>query len=211
MLNVLKNLETYSGAEHSAVSWKGALIASTCPAVMHKELARVQVSIRKLLDAARDTSDGGYREIHMLFDRNLIVGYQIADGCVLLLVAKKGANLALLATAARNARVPLLKALRSATPDQLMAAQKEARAELEASEQHAMTELMSKLSNLMVDHLGSEGAVSFYSTMNDWKQTHGNDKYKLPALLKQLAIKLPTADSREQFLSTAVSIVRSYL
>ena len=211
MLNVLNNIETYSGAEHSAISWKGALIASTCPAVMHRELARIQVSVRKLLDVAGQAADDGYREIHMLFDRNLVAGYQLADGCILLLVAKKGSNLALLATAARSARVPLLKALRSATPEQLMAAQRDARAELEASEQHAMTELMSKLSNLMVDHAGSEGAVTFYSTMNEWKQQHGNDKYKLPALLKQLAVHLNDSSSRESFLSSAVSIVRSYL
>jgi hypothetical protein len=210
MLSILSEVEGYTGAQYSAISWKGALVASTCPAQMHRDLARVQVAMRQLIDGAQK-SGYDYKELHMLFDRHLVVAFQLSEHCSLLLITKKGVNLALLATGARNVRERLLTFLENATPDQIAAVQSDTQTQQDNEDHSALTALMSRLSDLLVDAIGPSGAVIFYQVMNEWKQANGFNKYKLPHLLKALAAEVPELQARERFLAKAVTEVRTVL
>ncbi|WP_372833821.1 hypothetical protein [Pontibacterium sp.] len=217
MLSILHDLEAYSGAQHSGVSSQGNLIASTCPADLQQDLVRSQQVVSQLFNGINECGHS-YAELHLELDRHLLLAYRLSEDCTLLMLTRKGVNMALMATSVRSVKKRILGALTKA-------------AELPSSDlqpvfpvgetgfiqagsaQHqedaaALSELMNKLCDKMVDTLGSTGAISFYRILNEWKRQYGMNKYKLPALLKLLAVELEAGAPRDAFLKEAVVLTR---
>jgi predicted regulator of Ras-like GTPase activity (Roadblock/LC7/MglB family) len=205
MLDILQDLEAYSGAQHSSVGVDDRLIASTCPPKLHADLERSLKVVRQLLDGVR-ACGRQYQEVHLEMDRNLVLGYRFSDDCTLLLLTRKGVNMALMNTAVRSVQQRVLEAL--AQMGDTAATQQSALSHADAS---ALSDLMNKLCDRLVDDLGSSGAVSFYRILNEWKRTHGMDKYRLPDLIKLLAAEQKNHADRAEFLHDAVALTRSLI
>ncbi len=215
MLDVLHDLEAYSGAQHSCVGWKENIIASTVPAEMQDDLLRSHKVVLQLFEGVRKTGHN-YGELQLELDRYLLLAYPLTNECMLLLLTRKGVNMALMSTSVRSIREKVLKGLKPAV-EKFAASQKGTVAShdneqpLDQENAAALSDLMNKLCDQMVDFLGSSGAISFYRILNEWKRQYGMDKYKLPALLKQLAAELTDGRSREAFLQDAVLLTRELI
>lgn len=205
MLDILHDLEAYSGAQHSAVGVDDKLVASTCPPKLHTDLERSLKVVRQLLGAVQSCGRP-YQEVHLEMDRNLVLGYRFSDDCTLLLLTRKGVNMALMNTAVRSVQQRVLEALEQ-TGDSISGHQET----LSHADASALSHLMNKLCDRLVDDLGSSGAVSFYRILNDWKSTYGMDKYRLPDLIKLLAAEQKNHADRAEFLHDAVALTRSLI
>ncbi|WP_370280482.1 hypothetical protein [Pontibacterium sp.] len=216
MLSILHDLEAYSGAKHSGVSWQGNLIASTCPADLQQDLIRSQSVVAQLFSGINDCGHN-YAELHLELDRHLLLAYRLSDDCTLLMLTRKGVNMALMTTSVRSVKKRILDSLSKSAELPSSDLQPvfpvgetgfiQAGAVQDQEDAAALSELMNKLCDKMVDLLGSSGAISFYRILNEWKRQYGMNKYKLPALLKLLAAEL-AGDQREQFLKESVVITR---
>ena len=217
MLSILHDLEAYSGAQHSGVSCQGDLIASTCPAGLQKDLVRSQQVVSQLFNGINECGHS-YAELHLELDRHLLLAYRLSDECTLLMLTRKGVNMALMATSVRSVKKRILGALTKAA--ELPSSDLkpvfpvgetgfiQAGSALHQEDAAALSELMNKLCDKMVDTLGSTGAISFYRILNEWKRQYGMNKYKLPALLKLLAVELEAGAPRDAFLKEAVVLTR---
>ncbi|MGB0466031.1 MAG: hypothetical protein ACPGF7_00700 [Pontibacterium sp.] len=218
MLDILHDLEAYSGAQHSGISLKGALVTTTCPSALKQDLERSLQVVRQLLSGVNN-SGHCYRELHLELDHHLLLAYQLSDDCILLLLTRKGVNMALMSTSVRSVKDRLLCALEKAVELPSSDLQPvfpvgetgfiQAGAPLGEEEAAAFSDLMNKLCDRLVDASGSGGAVSFYRILNEWKHEHGMNKYKLPVLLKQLSEELHEPHTRESFLQDAVLLSRA--
>jgi len=211
MLDILHDLEAYNGAQHSGVSWRGKLIASTFPNELQTDLSNCQHMVQHMFDGIRKCGHN-YNEVHLELDRDQLLAYRLSDDCTLMLLTRKGVNMALMTTSVRSVRDKILHEAQANQKAELEDGSADSDQSLQNQEDAAaLSQLMNKLCDKMVDVLGSPGAISFYRILNEWKHQYGMNKYKLPALLKSLSAELDAGQARDSFLKDAVLLTRELM
>jgi|GEM_PF-1546640 len=102
MQSILKDLESFGGVEHSYILHQGVLIATTFPELLSEKLIETGRTVSQMFLGAESVA-GDFTEMHIELDENLLLCFSLAPELVVVLLARKDVNLALLNVSVRAA------------------------------------------------------------------------------------------------------------
>ena len=213
MSKILESLGRLGGIHHSCVFKHDEMFASTFPEILEDNLMGACRVICQVFNAVEGIGYN-HHEIFVDLEENLLIGYFIGDDTVLVLLADKDVNLALINTSVRSALPRLKRQLDPQQQDEspvVMAAQTSGAGGInQALVETELMGLMERLQEGLAEFIGPAAEIVFDDAYHQWKTTHGVQKSKIAELIKVLALEIEDKADRSRYLQAAVTIVRSF-
>lgn len=213
MSKILEDLGRLGSIHHSCLLKNDEMVASTFPEILEESMIGACRVICQIFMAVEGIGCS-HREIFIELEESLLIGYFIGDDTVLVLLADKDINLALINTSVRSA-LPRLKKQYGPQQEEAPVVVAAQQSSAGGGVNHGLIEadlkgLMGRLQDGLAEHIGPAAEIVFDDSYQQWKDTHGVKKSKIAELIKALALEIEDKADRSRYLQTAVSIVRGH-
>ncbi|QEQ97809.1 hypothetical protein [Neptunomonas concharum] len=211
-MNVLNDFQFLGGVRHVCVIREGGITGSTFPELLHDNLTAAARMMLQMLAGIQSLNEK-HNEVHIEMDDSQLIGVQLSDNTLFVLMADREINHALINTAIRSARPALLKLespTKASSSQDKTAAQTSVPPTLQpgtASNKASLKPLLKKIALVLADYVGPAATVLFQRTYTLWSQEGQPSHERLPQLTSKMAAFIENTDKRTQFLLRTTDLI----